>query len=259
MTAFLRGLLCLLAVAMVDPNLCGAQETDESAPKTLDGYLGAGPMVLPKYNGSADSQTKLEPLPMFDYKETVYVYLNRAGVRLWGSGDKKMALGIAAEPRFGFKSGDGELLAGMATRRDSIEGGPAIEWELPWFSLSAAYFTDWTNTSGGQSWRLSLDRQLVDNGRWDISTYLDLDRADSSIVQYYFGVRPDEATSTRPSYQPGAALLSDIGLFSAYKMNKKYALLFGGELDYLGQAAADSPIVQQRTGVIGYIGLGLVF
>ncbi|HYA37993.1 MAG TPA: MipA/OmpV family protein [Candidatus Methylomirabilis sp.] len=259
MTAFLRRVLCLVAVGLIDPNLCGAQATDESTHKSLDGYLGAGPMVLPKYVGSADSETNLMPIANIEYKETAYIYLNRVGVRLWSSGDKKMALGIAAEPRFGFKAGDGERLAGMSTRRDAIEGGPAFEWELPWFSLSAAYFTDWSNTSGGQSWRLSVDRQLVDNGHWDISTYLDLDRADASIVQYYFGVRPDEATATRPSYQPGATVMSDIGLFSAYKINKNYALLFGGELDYLGRAAADSPIVQQRTGVIGYFGLGLVF
>jgi outer membrane protein len=259
MTAFWRRMLCVLAVGLVCPNLCGAQATDESTHKSLDGYLGAGPMVLPKYAGSADSETKLEPIAMIEYKETAYIYLNRVGVRLWGSPDKKMALGIAAEPRFGFKAGDGELLAGMSTRRDAIEGGPAFEWELPWFSLSAAYFTDWSNTSGGQSWRLSVDRQLVDKGRWDISTYLDLDRADASIVQYYFGVRPDEATATRPSYQPGATVMSDLGLFSAYKLNKNYALLFGGQLNYLGRAGADSPIVQQRTNVIGYFGLGLVF
>jgi MipA family protein len=258
-TAFWRRMLCMLAVGMVCPNLCGAQPTENSAHKSLDGYLGAGPMVLPKYAGSAVSETKLEPLAMIEYKKTVYIFLNRVGVRLWGSPDNRMALGIAAEPRFGFKAGDGERLAGMSTRRDAIEGGPAFEWELPWFSLSAAYFTDWSNTSGSQSWRLSVDRQLVDKGRWDISTYLDLDRADASIVQYYFGVRPDEATATRPSYQPGATVMSDLGLFCAYKLNKNYALLFGGQLNYLGRAAADSPIVQQRTNVIGYFGLGLVF
>lgn len=259
MTALGRRVLCLLAGGLIDPNLCGAQATDESTPKSLDGYLGAGPMVQPKYAGSADSETKLMPLANIEYKETAYIYLNRVGVRFWGSRDKKMALGIAAEPRFGFKAGDGERLAGMATRHDAIEGGPAFEWELPWFSLSAAYFADWSDTSGGHSWRLSVERQLVDNGHWDISAYLDLDRADASIVQYYFGVRPDEATATRPSYQPGATVMSALGLFGAYKMSKTYALLFGGELTYLGRDAADSPIVQQRSGVMSYLGLGLVF
>ncbi len=255
----LRRLVCLLAVGLIVPNLCVAQTTDDSAHKSLDGYLGAGAMVLPKYVGSSASDTKLVPLAIFDYEETAYIHLNRAGVRLWGSRDKKMALGIAAEPRIGFRPQDGPRLAGMAIRHDAIEGGPAFEWELDPYALSLAWFSDWSDTSGGRSWRLSADRQLVDDGRWDISAYLDLDRADSRIVQYYFGVQPDEATAARPSYQPGAAVISGLGLSGAYLLNKNHALLFGGEFTYLGSAAADSPIVQLRSGVMGYLGLGLAF
>jgi len=259
MTALMRRVLCLLAAGLIDPNLCGAQTTDDSVHKSLDGYLGAGAMVLPKYVGSAGSETKLVPLAIIEYKETAYIHLNRAGVRLWSSRDKKLALGIAAEPRIGFRPQDGPRLAGMAIRHDAIEGGPALEWELAPFALSAAYFTDWSDTSGGRSWRLSADRQLVDDGRWDISAYLDLDHADSRIVQYYFGVPPDEATAARPSYRPGATVISGLGLSGAYLLNKNHALLFGGELTYLGAAAADSPIVQRRSGVMGYLGLGLAF
>lgn len=252
-------MLSVLAVGLIYPNLCGAQTTEDPAHKSLDGYLGAGAMVLPKYVGSADSETKLVPLAIIEYKETAYIHLDRAGVRLWVSPDKKMALGIAAQPRIGFRPQDGTRLAGMAIRHDAIEGGAAFEWELPQFSLSAAYFADWSDTSGGRSWHLSVDRQLVDNGRWDVSAYLDLDHADSRVVQYYFGVQADEATATRPAYQPGAAIMSSLGLSGAYKLNKNYALLFGSELSYLGAAAADSPIVQRRTGLMGYLGLGLVF
>ena len=170
-----------------------------------------------------------------------------------------MALGFAAQPRFGFHPKDGNRLDGMSSRHDSIEGGVAFEWELPQASLSAAYFTDWSETSGGQSWRLSVDHQLVDSRSWDVSAYIDLDYAGTKIVQYYFGVRPDEATAARPSYQPGATVISSLGLSGAYKLNKDYALLFGSELSYLGAAAAASPIVQRRNSLMGYLGLGLVF
>lgn len=255
----LHRVFCLLAVGLIVPNLCGAQTTGESAPKSLDGYLGVGAVMVPNYVGGADSETKLLPLAMIEYKETAYIHLNRAGIRLWSSPEKEMALGIAAEPRIGFSPPDGQRLAGMAIRHDSVEGGPVFEWERDPYALSLAWFSDWSDTSGGRSWRLSAERQLVDDGRWDVSAYLDLDHADRRIVQYFFGVQPDEATPARPSYLPGATINSALGLSGAYKLNKNYALLFGGEFSRLGAAAAASPIVERRSGSIGYLGLGLVF
>ena len=259
MTASFRRAFCLPAAILLVPNLCAAQTTDESTHKALNGYLGAGAMFMPQYVDSAASDTRLLPLAMIEYQETAYIHFDRAGVRLWSADDRKMAFGIAAEPRFGYHAENGGRLAGMSTRRDAIEGGAAFEWELPQLSLSAAYFTDWLNTSGGQSLRFSMDRQLVDSGPWDLSAYIDLDYANAKIVQYYFGVRADESTATRPSYQPGAALISSLGFSGAYKLNKSYALLFGSGLTFLGAAAADSPIVQRSTGLMGYFGLGLVF
>jgi outer membrane protein len=259
MTALPRRALWLLAVMVIYPNLCSAQTTEQPTKKSLDGYLGAGVISMPKYVGGTDNAPKPVPIAIIEYEETVYVHFDRAGIRLWNSPDRKMALGLAVQPRFGFHPQDGIRLGGMSTRHDSLEGGVAFEWELPQVSLSAAYFTDWSETSDGKSWRFSLDRQLVDSGAWDISAYLDLDYANAKIVQYYFGVRADESTATRPAYQPGGAVISSLGLSGAYKLSKDYALLFGSELSYLGAAAADSPIVQRRNGLMGYLGLGLVF
>lgn len=259
MSVFARRAWWLLAMALIHPGLCAAQATEQTEPKMLDGYLGAGIIYMSRYTGGAGYETDPIPLAMIEYKETAYIHFDRAGVRLWSSDDKKMAVGIAAEPRFGFHAEDGARLTGMSTRRDAIEGGADFEWELPQLSLSAAYFTDWSNTSGGQSFRFSMDRQLADGGPWDLSAYMDLDYADAKIVQYYFGVRANESTAMRPAYQPGAALISSIGLSGAYKLNKSYALLFGGDLSYLGAGAADSPIVVRRTDLMGYFGLGFIY
>jgi outer membrane protein len=259
MCVFSRRASWFLAAALMCPGLSCAQGADQAPVKMLDGYLGAGALYAPRYAGGAGYETKPIPLAMIEYKETAYVHFDRAGVRLWSSRDKTMALGIAAQPRFGFHARDGERLTGMATRRDAIEGGAAFEWQQPSWALSAAWFTDWSSASGGQSFDLSVERDLLERGPWDVSAYLDLDYADAKIIRYYFGVRPDEATGTRPSYQPGAALTSSLGFSGAYRLNKRYALLFGSELSHLGAAAAGSPIVQRRSGVTTYLGLGLAF
>lgn len=259
MTESLRRVFCLLAALLPVLNIGDAQAADVAGTKTLDGYLGAGVIHMSRYTGGAAYETDPIPLAMIEYKGTAYIHFDRAGIRLWNSADRKMALGIAAEPRFGYHAEDGARLAGMSTRRDAIEGGAAFEWELPQLALSAAWLSDWSRASGGQSFRLSLNHQLADNATWDLSAYADFDYADARVVQYYFGVRADEATAARPAYRPGATLISALGFSGAYLFDRRYALLFGGELSRLGAAAAASPIVQRRTDSMGYVGLGLAF
>jgi MipA family protein len=264
-SGFARRLLCcvswsaLLVVVAATPPGADAETGDSVAAKTLDGYIGAGARATSKYTGGAGGRTSVVPLLQFDYKEAFYVYLDRVGMRFWSSDDKKMALGIAAEPRFGFRAADGPRLQGMATRRDRVEGGPSFEWEMPQISLNIAYFTDWAGAGGGQSLRFYLIRQLLDSTRWDISAYAGFQRDSAKTVRYYFGVPADEATPDRPAYQPGASFNPNLGVNGAYKLGNGYALLFGADALLLGAGAGDSPIVERRRELTAYLGIGLVF
>ena len=216
-------------------------------------------MSYPRYTGGASNQTSFAPLPMLEYKEIVYIEPLRAGARLWHSDDGALIFGLAARVRFGFRAKDGVRLTGMQTRHDAIEGGVSAEWRPSEWSFGVDYFTDGSDVNDGRSFRLSIFRQLMDSEHWDVGTYLDFDHIDSRIARYYFGVRANEATATRPVYQPDATTNSSFGFSGAYKLNKTYAILFSSEVGVLGTSAAKSPIVQQRTGFISYFGLGLVF
>jgi outer membrane protein len=259
MSFSLRRVLCLVAMIMVVPELYGAVTAAPATDSALDGYLGIGAMSTPDYAGSGRNHVWLAPIANFDYDDTFYVHLDRAGVRLWSNDDQNMAFGIAAEPRFGFRATDGSRLTGMQTRHDAIEGGPTFEWEFPQVSVSVAYFTDVSDTSDGQALHVSFFHQWLDHGPWDVGVYADFEHLSSKITQYYFGVRPAEAAVSRPAYQPNAAVNTSFGLTGAYRLGKHYALLFGGETNVLGQAAADSPIVRSRIGYMAYVGVGLAF
>ncbi len=220
------------------------------------GYAGAGAIAFPKYTGGRASETVAAPLLMFEYKETLYVDLVRAGVRLWSNADRTLALGIAAEPRFGFRAADGARLAGMAVRRHSIELGPNLEWETPGLSVNLAWVGDVSDSSRGTSLRAGAYRQVLDSGRWDLGAYVGVDRASARVVNYYFGVRADEALATRPAYQPGAATHWTLGLSAAYKLDERYAILFGLQGTRLGTAAGSSPIAETRNAAVAYAGFG---
>jgi len=251
--------LCLAVLTLVVPDLQAAAPVKPPSDGGLDGYLGVGIMSTVNYEGGGHNHLWLAPIANFDYDDTFYVYIDRVGLRLWSNANRNLALGVAAEPRFGFRAKDGSLLAGMQTRRTSIEGGPTLEWESPQLSVSVAYFNDLTGTTGGQSVHLSFFHQWLDRGPWDVGVYLDFEHLSDRITRYYFGVRPAEATATRPVYEPPASVNMSPGLTGAYRLGRHTALLFGGEANVLGDAAADSPIVRKRFGYMAYFGFGLAF
>ena len=248
----------VLALGMLTgfPMLTAAQTISGAAGKAWNGYAGAGIGAFPKYTGGKGSEVVPVPLLLLEYKETFYVDFLRAGVRLWSSEDKKLALGLAAEPRFGYKAGDGALLGGMNRRRHSLEAGPNLEWETRFASISVGLFSDVTGASKGSSLRALAYKQLIDNPQWDIGVYAGLEREDRKVINYYFGVQTAEVTANRAIYQPGAATHGTLGIAGAWKFSPRYALLFGVQNTRLGGAAAGSPIVETRNAPLGYVGLG---
>lgn len=243
------------ALALLASSLCIAQSTSKPA-SDWTGYAGAGAGSFPRYTGGKGVDVTPVPLLMFEYKETYYVDLMRAGVRLWATDDKKFALGLAAEPRFGFKARDGALLTGMAKRRHSIELGPSLEWETPAVSLNFAWFHDVLGASKGSSWRVSAYKQWVNTSNWDVGAYASIERESARVVNYYFGVPATEVTASRALYAPGAATHLSLGLQAAWKFSPRYSLLMGVQNTRIGSAAANSPIVETRNAPITYIGLG---
>ena len=248
--------LVIGSLVWVAASLCAAQSVPSSAGKAWTGYAGAGIGLFPKYTGGKGVEAVPVPLLLLEYKETFYVDFVRAGVRLWSSGDKKFALGLAAEPRFGFRAGDGPRLGGMAIRRHSLELGPNLEWESKFASVSVGLFGDVTGASKGLSMRALAYKQLIDSSEWDVGVYAGLEHESSRVTNYYFGVTAAEANANRALYQPGGATHGTLGISGAWKFSPRYALLFGIQSTRLGSAAANSPIAESRNAPIAYFGLG---
>jgi outer membrane protein len=68
----------------------------------------------------------------------------------------------------------------------------------------------------------------------------------SRLNDYYYGVRPQEASAERPDYHVGSALVPEVGLFAAYKVGARWSLLAGATLARFPRAVSDSPIVGHR-------------
>ena len=197
------------------------------------------------------------PIAYVTYNDWFFVNLYRSGAYVWGSDDKKKGVSLSLEPRLGFHAGDGAKLAGMATRRGSLSGGPTFDWQGDLGALSLGYFSDLSNASRGGYADLLFSRPFVSDGRWEVAGTIELSRLDSKVVNYYFGVTPSEATSMRAPYQPGATTNVTLWITGQHNFTKQYAFMFGANLTRLGSAAALSPIIERRLTPLVYLGLGI--
>src|SRR5439155_177246 len=50
---------------------------------------------------------------------------------------------------------------------------------------------------------------------------------DANLNNYYYGVRPGEATPLRPAYSAGGGALAQLGLYGAYRLTERWRLIGG--------------------------------
>jgi len=221
------------------------------------GTAGVGPMVFSKYTGGTGMQTWVLPLVSANYNNILEIDPLRATLYVAGSAEKKIGFGFAIEPRMGFHSSDGAKLKGMATRRNSLEGGPTVDWDAGIVAISVSYFTDLTSSSKGTSSRLYLYKDLIDNDKWKLGANAGVDHMSAKVTNYFFGTTSSEVTADRPLYQPGGATNLVFGFDGSYKINQRYSMVFGLQATRLNGSAAHSPIVETRRSTVGWVGLAL--
>jgi outer membrane protein len=247
----------LLAFGLLLPVCASAQAREPAAALGWSGTLGVGPVAFPRYVGGKDLQVLPLPIAYVTYDDWFYVDLYRVGGYVWGSEDRKKGISLAVEPRLGFHANDGARLVGMATRRNSLSGGPTFDWQNGSNAFSLGYFTDLSRASGGGYADLLFNRTFLHDATWDASWTIELSRLDSKVVGYYFGVPSSEVTPARPLYQPGPSTDATLWITGQYNLTKRGALMFGAHITRLGTASADSPIVESRQALLLYLGLGI--
>jgi outer membrane protein len=244
-----------LAAHLFIAGFAAADSINPAIPSEWAGTVGAGPMSFSKYTGGSGTRTQLLPLISANYKEILYIEPLRATLYFAGSAEKKIGLGFAVEPRMGFHSSDGSRLAGMATRRNSLEGGPSLDWDAGVIAISISYFTDLTHASGGTSSRLYFYKDVIKNETWQFGANLGVDHMSAKVTNYFFGTAPNEATAFRPLYRPGSASNIVWGFDGHYKLNQRNSIVFGMQQTNLKGDAANSPLVETKHSHVGWVGL----
>ena len=185
-------------------------------------------------------------IPMYMYEgDLVYLRSTSVGLKFGPSRERRIELFL----RHRFEGTPVEeipaSLAGMARREPGIDAGIGAAWGGSWGRVFAELLQDVSTASEGSELRLGY-KYPWRRGRLSAWPYAFLTLRSSELNNYYYGVRPDEATPSRPAYRAGSGTGGELGVLAAYRMAGRWRLLAGASLAWLPDTAADSPVVAHR-------------
>jgi outer membrane protein len=155
---------------------------------------------------------------------------------------------VLAQAQFkGLEPDDSPFLQGMETRRKSADGVLELGFRGRPVGFRAAFVKDLLGRSHGEEVTLQavtgapLGNLLIlaaFGPRW-----LSDDRVD-----FYYGVRPAEATLERPAYQGSASWNWDFSLSAIVRFKDKWSFLTIFNREGFGSPIKDSPLIEQNAG-----------
>ena len=145
----------------------------------------------------------------------------------------------------GYKSGDATVLNGMDERKDGFWLGGAAAWRAPF----AKFTLEWLKAAGnsdGQTVKLGVERGFT-VGRVKLTPHLGVSWMNNDYVNYYYGVKSAEATSTRAAYTGKSTTNTSVGLRTDYSLTKAQSMFLDLSVTHYGSGITGSPLVDRST------------
>lgn len=240
----------MLAVALP----AAAQGPPERDRSQLSWSLGLGAISAPRPYVGASNQLLVIPLVGLEYKR-----LSVQGIRVSYHLLEENGLVLDLRARYNFDGldpDDSPFLAGMAARNGTIEAGLGLDWSRGPWALRATAFTDILGRSDGQELGLDLSRTWVfQRGRWVLTPAVGAVWQSATLIDYYYGVPPEESLPQRPTYEGDSALNLRASLLLVHRFSTRVSAIALLQAQRLDNEIVASPIVDERGAIFGLLGL----
>ncbi|HEU4352659.1 MAG TPA: MipA/OmpV family protein [Burkholderiales bacterium] len=140
-----------------------------------------------------------------------------------------------------------ESMVGMEKRSLGSDLGVALRYRLGAGVLYGEAMQNVSDESEGTEIRLGYRYERWWSGRLRWRPYVTLAWRDADLNNYYYGVRPEEATAERAAYQPGSGMNLELGVLAAYRLAERWQILAGAGVTRWSSGVADSPVVDDGT------------
>ncbi len=222
--------------------------------------IGAGPYIQTQPYKGVDNI--ILPSPFFYYNDGLfYAKWSRFGVYFLGekTDDFSWAFSLTAQPRvYGYKASDSPYLSGMDDRKNSVEAGLAFSAQKDKLFVDAMLLTDVLHEQN--AWILQTEVGYEFHIK-KLSIYPSIlaTYQSAKFTDYYYGVKSNEATLSRPQYSAGSGVQLGLQTYLKYPFTKSIATLVNLHAEKLSSQAKDSPLVQDNTIYSGLVSLIYTF
>jgi outer membrane protein len=225
----------------------------------IPGSAGLGAIVRMDRTPYRDAPASQDLVPLYMYEgRHVYLHATRVGYKFSQLPEHGFALFL--DYRYeGYPTGHAPaVLAGMGRRAAGIQTGAAYRGRTGYGNVDIEVLHDANNLSHGTEWRLGYSFDLH-QGRWHFRPSWTVAHRSANLNDYYYGVRPGEATPARPAYLPGSGTDWTTALYGYYDMSRRWRLLGAIGITHLDARVRASPLVQDRPQVGALVGAAYDF
>jgi len=243
-------LTAVAALGLSAPLAVAAAGQDAKDAEASSWGLGLAAISAQKPYAGMDRETRA--LPMVTY-ENRWVRFGGLGAelklpRLDLGGTQHVDFRLVA--RFdgsGYEADDAPILYGMAERKSGFLAGARATWHNGLANLNAEWMADASGHSKGQRFGLSLERNFRLGQQVMLTPRLGAVWLDKKYVDYYFGVRGDEASVGRAAYTGKAGVNTELSLRSAYMFDSHNSIFLDVGVTSLAKEIKNSPLVDRST------------
>ena len=231
-----------LGVAATSQAKAQGGDTDAATEDTSRWGIGLAAAVLERPYRDYDKETKAVPILYFENR-----WLSLNGGRFDFKINQSEALNFRLRARYaldGYDPDESDYLEGMEERDDSAWVGGAVVWKPSFAEISAEYLTDAMDKSGGSRARLEVEHRFG-MGRFGLTPRLGAEWVDKKYVAYYYGVRLEEATADRLSYEGDATANVEAGVRLDYSPSRKHTFFVDVSAVSFGDEIRNSPLVER--------------
>jgi outer membrane protein len=195
-------------------------------------------------------------IPAFVSYRGRFAYIRglEAGINAWGTGGSwgGVQASVLIKGRLaGYSSSDSRYLNGMESRDWTLDGGLAFSGRFNGHQFAIKGVHDLLNKHQGYEFSSNYSYGFRVTEKLSLSPGVALSWQSSELLDYYFGVTPQEARSDRPAYQVDSGWEPSITLNTLYSFNRKTSVMIAAKTSRLPDSVTDSPLVNREwvTGV----------
>lgn len=235
---------------------CRADQANGS-PIPISG-LSVGFGVNANNPGYVGYHNQVTPFPLLFYRHGRLFFAGiSAGYVVVKGG--RYSLSLVVRPRIlRLSASDSAQLAGLSSRRPSLDGGAVFSIRSHWGTFNISLFTDLLGRNHGRE----VDAGYVypiHLGSLTLSPGLGARFENTSLTYYYYGVSPAETRPGRPAYTPGTAINPYVKLGLIFPFAKRWRLFTAFSYRRLASTIQDSPIVDVSHTASETVGISYTF